>query len=169
MECAFVVLGHKLLPDGSPSHFLASRVQFACEQFSQRKHVSNIIVMTGGRVQDSAIQSEAECMKRLAEKHGVPPENVVLEDQARTTYENAINARLLLQPLQPKSVFIITSAYHMRRARLIFERLFQQSFPHVEYLSVPDDFETPEERTSIEDVERWLMGQVEQHLSCYRN
>jgi uncharacterized SAM-binding protein YcdF (DUF218 family) len=56
---------------------------------------------------------EAEEMKRLAVRLGVPDNEIMLEDRSRTTYENLVETRRLLGP---KSVLLVTTAMHLPRA-----------------------------------------------------
>ena len=56
---------------------------------------------------------EALEMKRLARRLGVPEETILIEDQARTTYENALATKRLIGSA---SILLVTSASHIPRA-----------------------------------------------------
>lgn len=167
MSTVFVVLGRKLLPDGSATQLLIERVRVACERFLAHRQRGDRIVMTGARVEDKSTISEALCMKHLAQKFGVDSDSVILEEQARTTIENAFYVRDLLQSLNPSLIVIVTSAYHMQRTRLIFERILGTLFSRVEYLPSPDECMSPAEREHEERVEQWMLGQLDHHLGMY--
>lgn len=62
---------------------------------------------------------EAVEMKRLAVRVGVPEQAIVLEEQARSTYENAVGARRVFGGT---SVLLVTSASHMPRAVALFRK-----------------------------------------------
>ena len=54
---------------------------------------------------------------------GVPAEALLVEDESRTTAENArFTSALLARMGVGRRVLLVTSAFHMRRARLLFER-----------------------------------------------
>jgi uncharacterized SAM-binding protein YcdF (DUF218 family) len=76
------------------------------------------LVLTGG---DGSIfgsgPKEAPEMKRWAHRLGVPEEAILTEEEARTTYENAIGTRRLLGPA---SIFLVSSASHLPRATALF-------------------------------------------------
>ncbi len=78
------------------------------------------LVFTGG---DTAIFGsapwEAEEMKRLAVRLGIPAEAIVLEGRSRTTYESAIEAKRLLDQAP---ILLVTSASHIPRALGLFRK-----------------------------------------------
>ena len=78
------------------------------------------LVLSGG---DGTIMGEgpkeAVEMKRLAIRLGVPEEAIVLDDRARTTYENALGVKRVLDA---GSVLLVTSASHMPRAAGLFRK-----------------------------------------------
>lgn len=78
------------------------------------------LVITGG---DGSIfgsgPKEADEMKRWAIRLGVPEQAIVIEDQARTTYENATGTRRLLGPA---SILLVSSASHLPRATALFHK-----------------------------------------------
>jgi uncharacterized SAM-binding protein YcdF (DUF218 family)/glycosyltransferase involved in cell wall biosynthesis len=76
---------------------------------------------------------EAEVMKALAVANGVPPEAIILEERAANTYENVQFVHRQLQQQNWRSVLLVSSPYHMRRALLTWERVA----PEVEVVPVP--------------------------------
>lgn len=88
------------------------------------------LVFSGGVLWDTEYGriSEAEYMRRFALEHGVPDEDIVLDELARTTIENMIGGTLAMHRAftyvsEVKDVLLITSLYHMRRSLLIAEAL----------------------------------------------
>ena len=61
---------------------------------------------------------EAEIMRQLAVDHGVPASAVLLETQAVNTYENVVHVRALLAERGWRTILLVSSPYHMRRAML---------------------------------------------------
>lgn len=77
------------------------------------------VIVTGGAPRGGV--AEAGLMKQVLEGElGAPVQWV--EKQARTTLENARLARRMLAPAGVKTVYLVTHAWHMPRARLAFER-----------------------------------------------
>jgi len=62
---------------------------------------------------------EALEMKRTAQRLGVPEEAILMEDQSRTTYENALATKRLLGQA---SILLVTSARHIPRALGLFRK-----------------------------------------------
>lgn len=60
--------------------------------------------------------SEADASRMLLEQLGVQPSRVLVDDQSRTTWENAVNALALAHPQQGETWLLVTSASHMPRA-----------------------------------------------------
>jgi len=67
----------------------------------------------------------AEWMKKQAVFLGVPARVLVLEAQSRSTLENAKFSLPILAKLQTKSVILVTSPTHTRRAKWVFERVLR--------------------------------------------
>jgi uncharacterized SAM-binding protein YcdF (DUF218 family) len=59
---------------------------------------------------------EAEVMRDLAIANGVPAEAITLEDHAANTHENVVFSNAILQKHGWKSLLLVSSPYHMRRA-----------------------------------------------------
>lgn len=81
------------------------------------------IIVSGGRSPGmetrSDIQTEAQIMRDVLLDLGVPNSAIVLEDQARTTRENAEKTKSLVNN---QSVALVTSAFHMPRSLKTFEK-----------------------------------------------
>lgn len=78
------------------------------------------VLATGGRIgvwKEPVAKHMRDC---LAEEFGV--ETHWIEDQSRTTDENAARTAGLLADLQLSRICLVTHAYHMRRAKRSFER-----------------------------------------------
>ena len=54
---------------------------------------------------------------------GVKPEDIVIENKSRNTHESAVEVGALLKEIPgPKRLLLITSGYHLRRARACFAK-----------------------------------------------
>lgn len=62
-------------------------------------------------------------VKLYAESLGVSAGDILMESRSRSTYENALYLRKLLEEKNYNSFILVTSPAHSRRARLIFSRV----------------------------------------------
>jgi uncharacterized SAM-binding protein YcdF (DUF218 family)/glycosyltransferase involved in cell wall biosynthesis len=76
---------------------------------------------------------EAEAMRTVAIDRGVPADAVVLEEHATNTHENVTFVRDVLRAHQWRSVLLVSSPYHMRRALLVWHK----AAPDVSVLAAP--------------------------------
>jgi uncharacterized SAM-binding protein YcdF (DUF218 family) len=79
------------------------------------------VVLSGGSP-DGRASSYASAMRTVVLAHGVPESQIVLEENSRTTAENAQFTAALLKPRGIHHVVLVTDAVHMRRARKAFEK-----------------------------------------------
>ena len=87
------------------------------------------VIVTGGEL--FAGRSEAGAMKEYLVSLGVPREKIIAEERARDTWENALFSKKICDEKGYKKVAIVTSAYHMRRAVLSFEKAgFRDAVPY---------------------------------------
>lgn len=89
-----------------------------------KKGVISKILITGkdGTIIDQGL-NEAQQFKRDLITFGFPEHDIIIEDQSRNTYENALfSKKILLQNPELKSFILITSSNHMRRAKACFDK-----------------------------------------------
>jgi uncharacterized SAM-binding protein YcdF (DUF218 family) len=116
---AIVVAGCRVAADGRPSPALQSRVRRAVELWEEG--YARRIVFTGGL--GTYPPTEAQAAAEFAESLGVPRRVMVLEDESTSTEENAKNAA---KALDADRVLVVTDAYHVFRARRVFDRHFDK-------------------------------------------
>lgn len=80
---------------------------------------SNYMVLSGAAA-DKSGPSNAEAMKNQAIEAGVPESLIMLDETSENTKENASNSINIFKEYRIKSVILVTSAYHQRRAGLEF-------------------------------------------------
>ena len=83
------------------------------------------ILLTGGIASISGKTSiEAESLAKVAIMAGIPANSLIIENQARNTYENAIYSAAILDSLALNNTknLLITSAFHMPRASACFSK-----------------------------------------------
>jgi uncharacterized SAM-binding protein YcdF (DUF218 family)/glycosyltransferase involved in cell wall biosynthesis len=76
---------------------------------------------------------EAEVMKSLAVANGVPPAAITLEKEATNTRENVVLSERILHAQGWRSILLVSSPYHMRRALLTWRR----AAPDIEVTPTP--------------------------------
>ncbi|WP_158281273.1 YdcF family protein [Dyadobacter jejuensis] len=92
----------------------------------------NKIVITGANANWIKEQGRGEGrqVKELLVKWGVEPSDILLEEKARNTRENALYTKALLDNFFPnQSYVLITSAFHMPRAMACFKKVGLQVDP----------------------------------------
>lgn len=85
--------------------------------------IKKIVISGGsGRLIDIGVR-EADDLASLLKLMGVPPDDILIENQSRNTHESAVEVVRLLQPqTRPSDCLLITSASHMRRSLACFTR-----------------------------------------------
>ncbi len=88
-----------------------------------RRHPEARVVVTGGSG-SLLLDGEADgaTAPRLLEALGIERGRMVLEDQSRDTYENAVFTRELVEPQEGETWLLVTSAFHMPRSVMLFRR-----------------------------------------------
>ena len=119
-------------------NFYADRSTHAAKLF--RQGVSNLVVASGKRLRPGA--GEAELMEHDLVERGVPKDKILLLPQdAASTMEEAMLLRHTAGQRGWKSIVVVTSNYHTRRARYIFQKEFPPTIA-VGVASAPDgDFD----------------------------
>jgi uncharacterized SAM-binding protein YcdF (DUF218 family) len=101
------------------------RLDFATRAYRQL----HLKVAVSGGLTPGAHTAEATLMKSVLEgDFGVPVTWV--ENRSRTTWENAVYTKELLQADGVSTVVLVTNAWHMRRALWSFERVGLHAIPY---------------------------------------
>lgn len=116
-----IVLGAQVQGD-TPSLTLKKRLDKTLA-FMQ-EHPDKTVIVSGGQGTDEAC-TEASVMARYLIEHGADAKNILLEDRASTTRENLQFSAALAaeQGLDAARVLIVTSDFHMCRAKYIAKTL----------------------------------------------
>jgi uncharacterized SAM-binding protein YcdF (DUF218 family) len=80
---------------------------------------SDMLIFSGA-AQDKSGPSNAAAMRVRAEDQGVPSAAILLDESSETTKQNAENTKTIFDSRNIKSVILITSGYHQRRASMEF-------------------------------------------------
>lgn len=111
-----------------------------------KEDLGDYLILSGGVVYDDVTM--AELMKNHALRIGVPEEKILLEDKASTTNENAEFTKAIIEENNFKSVIVVTSEYHSRRAKLAMEKALEETLIDDELVEVMVAHSTEEKFTS---------------------
>ena len=82
---------------------------------------SDKIIFTGGKSPFNLTQvSEGSVLKNYAVKYGVLEEDIIVTKEVLNTYDESLAVSEILG--ENKTVILVTSAFHMKRAKLLFEQ-----------------------------------------------
>jgi uncharacterized SAM-binding protein YcdF (DUF218 family) len=149
---AIIVLGD--------DNFYADRATRAAEL--SRQQIAPVVVASGRRLRPSA--AIAELIEHDLLERGVPKEKLLLlSHDGDSTNEEAVALAQLARDHHWKSVIIVTSNYHTRRSRYIFERVFPSEISTSVASARDGDFDPErwwEKRKSIKLFAREIAGMV---------
>lgn len=112
-----IVLGNTVNPDGTLSPRLEARMLAALELY-ERNWVRYILV-TGATGEEGL--NEAEVMQSWLLAKGVAPSAILVDRDGTNTRESAVHAAVLVRRANAKTAVVVTSYYHLARARLAAE------------------------------------------------
>ncbi|MEK6837698.1 MAG: YdcF family protein [Nanoarchaeota archaeon] len=116
---AIVVLGAAVTPKGNLTRVAKSRIDKAIQLYADG--AAPKIIVTG--------KNEASAMRRYAIKKGVKATDVLVESKARDTISNAFfTCKKFLLANSWRRIVVVTSIFHVPRARLIFRKVLGKSY-----------------------------------------
>lgn len=132
-----IALGYPAKKDGSMSPILRERIIKAAELYHEG--IAGVIICTGAAVANNYV--EADVMAQALIELGVSDSSIIREKQAKSTYENLVNSKKIMQDRGLKTAVIVSSPWHLRKAssyayRIEIDHWVEKSkFPH-EYLVI---------------------------------
>ncbi|KHF36432.1 vancomycin high temperature exclusion protein [Paenibacillus sp. P1XP2] len=115
-----IVLGASMWGD-APSPGLKERLDEALKLYNEKKF--SYMIVSGGLDKPGNQYTEAEGMRNYLVQHGVPESAVILENKARSTYENLLYSKQIMKERGFKSAVIVTHQYHGMRSKDIADFL----------------------------------------------
>ena len=100
-----------------------------------------MMVLTGGNVYNEPGGSISKTMRDVLLTWGVPTDDVICEEQSKTTAENAEFTFQLIDD-GVDTILLVTSAMHMKRALWTFEKVREQTGTAIEIIPCPGDYRT---------------------------
>jgi uncharacterized SAM-binding protein YcdF (DUF218 family) len=102
--------------DGKPNAELRRRTEKVVELYKQG--LAPNIIFTGS---DTGAGCEAEVMKEVAVKLGVPPEKIFTETKAVDTITNSRYSVAIMKQHGWKSAILVSNKYHVKRGEWLFK------------------------------------------------
>ena len=110
---------------GAPSDMYLTRIVTAVRL---QKKLNIPIIVSGAETLEDKI-SENHVVKRFLIDLGVPTGEIIIEDKSRDTFENAKFAQEICTRLGFTNPILVTSAYHLKRAIMSFEKVGLKVLP----------------------------------------
>ena len=142
-----LVLGAQVYPDGTPSGFLAARLDLARQLFDTGK--VKVILVSGDRMAKE--YDEPRAMRSYLIRTGVPAAQIILDEAGVDTYSSSVRAK---EVFGASDLIVVTQTYHLPRAvatcRLI----------GVEANGVGDE--------TVQGSRAWRSGALRDQLACVK-
>ena len=113
----------------------ADRILLAADLLRQGR-IDTILISGGTGLISQAGESEAKILRRWLLKQGFRKEQILIEPDSRNTAENAMETAKLAHKQEWKKILLITSAFHMPRSVLCFQKVGMEVIP------IPTDYYT---------------------------
>ena len=139
------------------------RLFYAIQLFKSGK-IKNILISGGnGQLLNNGYM-ESEWSKDFLINCGIPEKNIQIENKSRNTWENALYTSDLLHEDKNKKLLLITSSWHMKRAKFCFNKnnmnidLFTTDYTkkdiklNLEYLLIPNSKSLVRWETLIKEI-----------------
>ena len=143
-----LVLGAQVYPDGTPSPFLAARLDLAKQLFDAGK--VQVLLVSGDNMAPE--YNEPDAMRDYLIDAGVPADKVVADYAGFDTYDSCARAKRIFGV---SKLIMVTQAYHLPRAVATCRAL------GVDATGVGDD-------TSRQYVNAWRHGAIRDQVACVK-
>jgi len=117
---AIIVLGAAAY-DAKPSPVFEERIRHGLDLY--RQGYAPKLIFTGGFGGAGARFSEAQVARRYALKQDVPARDILIESRSRTTRQNLIEAKRLMEAHGMHRVILVSDPLHMARALRLSDEL----------------------------------------------
>jgi uncharacterized SAM-binding protein YcdF (DUF218 family) len=104
------------------SHRLVRGTQLYYEGMAKK------IIFSGG-VPPHVGVAEGAVLAQEARRLNIAPEDILIEKKSRRTYEQAVEIKKITEPRRWKSLLLVTSCSHMKRAVHVFEQAGFKVYP----------------------------------------
>ncbi|OFI06795.1 hypothetical protein CLOACE_07780 [Clostridium acetireducens DSM 10703] len=122
INCEYVIILGAGLKGDKMSLTLYQRMNESLQYINS--HKNSKIILSGGKGKDEKI-SESEAMKKFLIQKGIKEDRIIKEENSKNTFENFKYSKAILKNLgeENKKVMVITSDFHMFRAKFLAKRI----------------------------------------------
>lgn len=143
-----IVLGSKVMPDGTPSNRLRARLDRAADLYAQGffKHV----IVSGGTGLEGV--SEARVMANyLVGQRKIPADAIILDEHGYTTRLTAQNSATLMHSHGFETAVVVTQYFHITRSRLALHQagVVRVTSAHPSYFELRDLYSIARETVGV--------------------
>ena len=117
---AIIVLGVAAY-DAKPSPVFEERIRHGLELY--RQGYAPKLIFTGGFGGTGARFSESQVARRYALKQGIPARDILIESRSRTTRQNLVEAKRLMEARGMRRAILVSDPLHMARALRLSDEL----------------------------------------------
>lgn len=142
-----LVLGAQVYPDGTPSPFLAARLDLARQLFESGK--VKAILVSGDKTAKE--YNEPEAMRSYLISAGVPAAQVIVDEAGVDTYRSSVRAQRIFGVSE---LIAVTQSYHLPRAVATCRLIGIQAY------GVGD--------SSVRGSAAWRSGAIRDQLACVK-
>lgn len=153
-----VVLGAPNSEEGVLSEMAMSRVKL-CVSLYEKEHAGIILTGGFGAHFNTTEKPHAFYLKEMLKKEGVPESAILGMIASSHSVEDATLSKWVIGALKPEEILIVTSDYHQKRAKIIFDAVYEP-FKNLSFFSASSEFVDPEilnplvahEKQAVEDL-----------------
>lgn len=117
---AIIVLGAAAY-DAKPSPVFEERIRHGLDLY--RQGYAPKLIFTGGFGGTGARFSESQVARRYAMKQDIPAQDILIENRSRTTRQNLIEAKRLMDAHGMRRAILVSDPLHMARALRLSDEL----------------------------------------------
>ncbi len=130
-----VCLSHEVTDSNNLSYDSKRRIDFACKLFKDDK--CDVLITTGWKYRRDMKNSLAKVMADRAKKiHKIPDSKIILETSSKDTVGEAVFIRKILRSSDIKKIKVVTSDWHLNRAKEIFDFVFFNESFSIEFKTI---------------------------------
>jgi uncharacterized SAM-binding protein YcdF (DUF218 family) len=139
-----VVLGSPNSEDGELYSVAKERCELALAEYAKRSDWKLLLTGGYGAHFNTTDQPHAAYLKRYLVKRGVPGQAIVEFAESTNTLQDASYSKPIVLKYRVPEIVVVTSDYHVDRARYVFEREFADTEVRIEFLVSQTEEETCE-------------------------
>ena len=156
MKSACICLSHEINNKGNISKDFQARLDMSYKTFIENE--CDYLFLTGGK--NKFINTDNICdlaLKHLISKYSFKKKKVVKIKKAKDTIGEAIFSKIKIDKLQLRNIFIITSDWHVQRAKSIFTKIYSKQYI-INWITITGDkryFEVEKKNNSFKEFTKW--------------